>query len=51
MAIKTVETVRKIRDENYQTTKDLSVEEQIKLINQKAKKLRARFQQDKKESA
>lgn len=41
MAIKAIEMIRKIRDKHYEKTKDLSVEEQIKFIKDKAKKLQA----------
>lgn len=51
MVIKTVETVRKIRDESYDATKDLSAEEQIKLINQKSKQLQKEYKQINKKSA
>ena len=39
MAIKTVEMVRKIRDQHYEQTKNLSIEEQIKFIRNKSKEL------------
>lgn len=39
MAVKAVEMVRKIRDKHFDETKGLSVEEQIKFIRQKSKKL------------
>ncbi len=39
MALKTVEMVRKIRDEHYEETKGLTVEEQIKAIKRKSEKL------------
>ena len=39
MAIKAIEMVRKIRDKHYEETKDLSVEEQIKFVRDKANKL------------
>ncbi len=39
MAVKAVEMVRKIRDKHFDETKGLSVEEQIKFIKQKSKKL------------
>jgi hypothetical protein len=39
MAVKTVEMVRNIRDQNYEQTKKLSVEEQIKFVKAKSKKL------------
>lgn len=43
MAVKAVETVRKIRDKHYEETKSLSVEEQIKFIKQKSKELQKRL--------
>jgi hypothetical protein len=39
MAVKAVEMVRKIRDKHYEETKDLSVEEQIKFVKEKARRL------------
>jgi hypothetical protein len=39
MAVKAVEMVRKIRDKHFDETKGLSVEEQIKFIKRKSKKL------------
>jgi len=51
MAIKTIEAFRKIRDENYRATKNLSVEDQIKLINQKSKQFRKTCGQIDQESA
>jgi hypothetical protein len=39
MTIKAVEMVRKIRDQHYEQTKNLSVEEQIKFIREKSNKL------------
>jgi len=41
MAVKAVETVRKIRDKHYEETKGLSLSEQIKfIIKEKSKRLR-----------
>ena len=40
MAVKAVETVRKIRDKHYEETKGLSLSEQIKFIKEKSKRLR-----------
>jgi hypothetical protein len=37
--IKAIEMVRKIRDKHYEETKNLSVEEQIKFVRGKAKRL------------
>lgn len=39
MAVKAIEMVRKIRDKHYEETKDLSVEDQIKFVQEKAKRL------------
>ncbi|WP_040335915.1 hypothetical protein [Candidatus Magnetobacterium casense] len=39
MAVKTVELIRAIRDKHYEDTKSLSVEEQIRYFEQKAKLL------------
>jgi len=39
MAVKAIEMVRKIRNKHFEETKDLSVEEQIKFVKDKAKKL------------
>lgn len=39
MAVRAIEMVRKIRDKHYEETKNLSVEEQIKFIRKKAKRL------------
>jgi hypothetical protein len=39
MAIKAVEMVRRIRDQHYEQTKGLSIEEQIKFIRNKSKNL------------
>lgn len=39
MVVKAVEMVRKIRDKHYRQTKDLSLEEQIKIITRKSEEL------------
>jgi hypothetical protein len=39
MAIKAVEMVRKIRDRQYEETKDLTIEEQIRYIKEKSMRL------------
>ena len=43
MAVKAVEMVRKIRDKHYEETKNLSVEEQIKFVRDKANRLQGTF--------
>jgi hypothetical protein len=43
MAVKAVEMVRKIRDQHYKQTKDLAVEEQIKIIKKKSEELQKRL--------
>jgi len=43
MAVKVIEMVRKIRDKHYEETKNLSVEEQIKFVRDKAKRLQGRL--------
>lgn len=40
MAVKAVEMVRKIRDQHYEETRKLSVEEQIEFVRKKAGQLR-----------
>ena len=40
MAVKAIEMVRKIRDKHYEETKDLPVENQIKFVKDKEKRLR-----------
>ena len=42
MAFKAVEMVRKIRDKHYEATKNLSAEEQIKIIKKKSEELQKR---------
>lgn len=48
MAFKAVEMVRRIRDENYEKTKDLSVEEQLQLTHEKAARFLASLAKGKK---
>lgn len=43
MAVKTVEMVRKIRNEHYEQTKGLKVEEQMKIIKRKSGELQKRL--------
>jgi hypothetical protein len=43
MAVKAVAMVRKIRDKHYEQTKDLSVEDQIKFIRDKSRKLQEKL--------
>lgn len=43
MEVKAIEMVRKIRDKHFEETKNLSVEEQIKFVRDKAKKLQERL--------
>lgn len=51
MSVKAVEMVRKIRDQHYQKTKDLSVEEQKALIKEKSERLQARYKSNKEKMA
>ncbi len=39
MAVKAIELVRKIRDKQYEETKEFSVEDQIKFVKDKARRL------------
>lgn len=39
MVIKAVELVREIRNKNYEETRNLSIDDQIRFIREKAKKL------------
>ncbi len=45
MAVKSVEMVRKIRSKQYEETKGLSVEDQIKFIKKKSKYLQKKLKQ------
>ena len=47
MAVKAIEMVRKIRDKQYEETKNLSVEEQIKFVRDKANRLQGTFAEEK----
>lgn len=47
MPVKTIDMVRKIRDNNYITTKDLPIEEQVRIIKEKAKKLQEEIEKKK----
>ncbi|MBU1626894.1 hypothetical protein KKB18_05945 [bacterium] len=48
MAIKAVETIRKIRDNHYEQTKNFSPEEQIEFHNKKSKDLRKKLKKSSK---
>ncbi|MBI5483648.1 MAG: hypothetical protein HY888_04190 [Deltaproteobacteria bacterium] len=48
MAIKAVEMVRKIRDENYERNHSLSREEQLRLIHEEAALFLVKLEQKKK---
>jgi len=43
MEVKAVEMVRKIRDKHYEQTKALAVEDQIKFIRNKSRKLQEKL--------
>jgi hypothetical protein len=43
MSVKAIEMVRKIRDKHYEETKELSAEEQIKFVRDKARRLQRTF--------
>lgn len=43
MAVKAVELIRKIRDQHYKETKELSVQEQIKFIRKKSWELQKKL--------
>lgn len=47
MAVKAIEMIRKIRDKQYEETKNLSVKEQIKFVRDKAHRLQGTFTQKK----
>jgi hypothetical protein len=51
MAIKAVEIVRKIRDENYERNHNLSREEQLRLIHEEAALFLTRLEQKRNKSA
>jgi hypothetical protein len=51
MAVKTVEMVRKIRDKNYEQTKNLSAKEQIKTIKKKSEELQKRLKRVRRSAA
>ncbi|MCF6147589.1 MAG: hypothetical protein E3K37_02915 [Candidatus Kuenenia sp.] len=51
MVVKAVEMVRKIRDKHYNETKDLSVDEQIKIIKKNSEELQKTFQKKKRSTA
>jgi len=43
MSVKAVEMVRKIRNQHYEETKDLSLTEQIKFVKKKSEKLQRKL--------
>lgn len=47
MAVKAVEMIRKIRDQHYKETKELSVHEQIKFIRKKSWELQKKLKRNK----
>ena len=51
MAMKAVEMVRKIRDKQFEETKELSVEEQIEFIRKKSEELQKRFKRNQRSTA
>ena len=51
MAVKSVDMVRKIRDKNYEETKDLSVKEQSKFIKDKSKGLQKSLKKSRRPTA
>ena len=46
MAVKAIELVRKIRDSQYEETKSLSMQEQIKFIKRKAEALQEQLKKN-----
>ena len=51
MAVKAVEIFRKIRDNHYEETKVLSVEEQIKFVKKKSGELQKRLKRSQRSTA
>ena len=51
MAVKAVEMVRKIRDKQFEETKELSVKEQIEFIRKKSAELQKRFKRSQRSTA
>ena len=51
MAAKAVEMVRKIKDKQFEETKELSVKEQIEFIRKKSAELQKRFKRSQRSTA
>lgn len=51
MAVKAVEMIRKIRDQHYTETKELSVQEQIKFVRKKSWELQKKLKRSKRSTA
>ena len=51
MTFKTVEWVRRVRDERYKRTKDMSFEDRVRLYHEKAAALRRKTEQVRKKVA
>lgn len=51
MAVKAVEMIRKIRDQHYKETKELSVQEQIKFVRKKSWELQKKLKRNKRPTA
>ena len=51
MAVKAVEMIRKIRDQHYKETKELSVQEQIKFVRKKSWELQKILKRNKRSTA
>lgn len=46
MPVKAIEMTRKIRDKNYKETKDLPIEDQIRIVKEKSKKLQEELEKE-----
>ncbi len=51
MAVKAVEMIRKIRDQHYTETKELSVQEQFKFVRKKSWELQKKLKRSKRSTA
>lgn len=51
MAVKAVEMIRKIRDQHYTETKELSVQEQIKFVRKKSLELQKKLKRNNRSTA
>jgi len=47
MVVKAVDMIRRIRDKHYEETKDLPIEKQIELVEEKSKKLQEELKREK----